>query len=445
MSHGSMPPYIHGEYRGGRNDVRPSRPMGRSLERTADYTLGHAGRQIRLGPVAFWTTVGALVVMAIWSIVTGTYFAFRDDVLTRLISRQAEMQYAYEDRIAELRSQVDRLASRQLLDQEQYEQKLDGLVRRQSLLESRAATLLTLPDPTTTGSIKSPPRVPTPAQIDRPILKPSPINDTIILTAPPDREARRESRPPGANYGVALPVGGIEAALARLQTSLDRVETSQMAVLNSIEETYDSKASRIRRVLLDLGLELGKATGKMPSSPVGGPFVPIKLRSEAGAFERQLFRINTARIQVDRLTRTLAVVPVRKPMPGEIDTTSGFGMRIDPFLRMPAMHTGLDFRGEPGEPIRVTAGGTVTHSGWSGGYGKMVEIDHGNGLATRYGHLSWIDVEMGQAVRIGQIVGRLGSTGRSTGPHLHYETRVDGEAVDPQRFLRAGLRLGGVL
>ena len=75
----------------------------------------------------------------------------------------------------------------------------------------------------------------------------------------------------------------------------------------------------------------------------------------------------------------------------------------------------------------------------------MVEIDHGNGLATRYGHLSSIDVEMGQAVRIGQIVGRLGSTGRSTGPHLHYETRVDGEAVDPQRFLRAGLRLGGVL
>ena len=370
MSHGSIPPYIHGEYRGGRNDVRPSRPMGRSLERTADYTLGHAGRQIRLGPVAFWTTVGALVVMAIWSIVTGTYFAFRDDVLTRLISRQAEMQYAYEDRIAELRSQVDRLASRQLLDQEQYEQKLDGLVRRQSLLES-----------------------------------------------PPDREARRESRPPGANYGVALPVGGIEAALARLQTSLDRVETSQMAVLNSIEETYDSKASRIRRVLLDLGLELGKATGKMPSSPVGGPFVPIKLRSEAGAFERQLFRINTARIQVDRLTRTLAVVPVRKPMPGEIDTTSGFGMRIDPFLRMPAMHTGLDFRGEPGEPIRVTAGGTVTHSGWSGGYGKMVEIDHGNGLATRYAHLSAIDVDVGEKVRIGQTIGKLGSTGRSTGPH----------------------------
>ena len=83
----------------------------------------------------------------------------------------------------------------------------------------------------------------------------------------------------------------------------------------------------------------------------------------------------------------------------------------------------------------------MTHAGWNGGYGKMVEIDHGNGLATRYAHLSAVEVRVGDKVRIGQTVGLLGSTGRSTGPHLHYETRVDGEAVDPQKFLRAGVRL----
>jgi murein DD-endopeptidase MepM/ murein hydrolase activator NlpD len=81
----------------------------------------------------------------------------------------------------------------------------------------------------------------------------------------------------------------------------------------------------------------------------------------------------------------------------------------------------------------------------NGGYGKMVEVDHGNGFATRYAHLSAIDVEVGQQVKIGQTVGRVGSTGRSTGPHLHYETRVDGDPVDPQKFLRAGVRLSGVL
>jgi murein DD-endopeptidase MepM/ murein hydrolase activator NlpD len=197
-------------------------------------------------------------------------------------------------------------------------------------------------------------------------------------------------------------------------------------------------------VLGEIGVDLGKLPLAQPRA-MGGPFVPAKMTAENVGFERQLLRISTARSQVDRLARALTAVPVRKPVPGEIDTTSGFGMRVDPFLHIPAMHTGLDFRGETGEAIRATAAGTVTHTGWSGGYGKMVEIDHGNGLSTRYGHLAAIEVEAGQSVRSGQIVGRMGSTGRSTGPHLHYETRVDGEAVDPQRFLRAGLRLAGVI
>jgi murein DD-endopeptidase MepM/ murein hydrolase activator NlpD len=107
------------------------------------------------------------------------------------------------------------------------------------------------------------------------------------------------------------------------------------------------------------------------------------------------------------------------------------------------MHTGLDFRGDTGEPIHATAAGTVVSAGWSGGYGKMVEIDHGNGLSTRYGHLSEIDVNVGDDIRIGQVIARMGSTGRSTGPHLHYETRIDGDPVDPERFLRAGAKLSG--
>ena len=105
------------------------------------YTLTHAGHQIRIGPVAFWIVVGALVVMGVWSIATGTYFAFRENVLTRLIGRQAEMQFAYEDRIAELRAQVDRVMSRQLLDQEQFEQKLNTLLQRQTTLEQRTKAL----------------------------------------------------------------------------------------------------------------------------------------------------------------------------------------------------------------------------------------------------------------------------------------------------------------
>jgi murein DD-endopeptidase MepM/ murein hydrolase activator NlpD len=156
-------------------------------------------------------------------------------------------------------------------------------------------------------------------------------------------------------------------------------------------------------------------------------------------------RIKLARANVDRLTRTLSALPVRKPLAGDLDVASGFGVRSDPFTRSAAMHTGLDFQSESGAPVRATASGTVTVAGWSGGYGKVVDIDHDNGYLTRYGHLSSIDVKVGQSVKHGQIVGRVGSTGRSTGPHLHYETRVRGEAVDPDKFLRAGSKLDGHL
>ncbi|MCJ9735166.1 M23 family peptidase, partial [Bradyrhizobium sp. PRIMUS42] len=115
------------------------------------YTIVHAGKQVRFGPVVFWIVVGTVVLLGLWSAATATYFAFRDDVLTRLIARQAEMQYAYEDRIAELRAKVDRTTSRQLLDQEQFDQKLDQIMKRQTALESRATALGAMPD--VTGSI----------------------------------------------------------------------------------------------------------------------------------------------------------------------------------------------------------------------------------------------------------------------------------------------------
>src|SRR5262249_10338296 len=194
-------------------------------------------------------------------------------------------------------------------------------------------------------------------------------------------------------------------------------------------------------VINDLGLDMAQLEAATPRTAVGGPFVPVKLSTDASAFERQLYRINITRVQVEKLNRTLALVPYRKPVIGEVEFTSGFGVRSDPFLGRPAMHTGLDFRASTGDPVRATANGKVAASGWQGGYGRMVEIDHGNGLSTRYGHLSEINVKVGDTVKIGQVIGEVGSTGRSTGPHLHYETRIDGDAVDPQKFLRAGVRL----
>jgi murein DD-endopeptidase MepM/ murein hydrolase activator NlpD len=409
------------------------------------YAIVHAGKQVRFGPVVFWIVVGTVVVLGMWSAATATYFAFRDDVLTRLIARQAEMQYAYEDRIAELRSKVDRTTSRQLLDQEQFDQKLDQIMKRQTALESRATALGAIPDTAATGSIRPQTRTGAaeqPAATGTP--KPSPISDTVIFVAPPDREARLESRAPvtaKAQPNQFAKVQGFDNVLVRLQTSLDSVERRQMAALSAAEDGMESRVRRMRGVFTDLGLDMAQLEAATPRAGVGGPFVPVKLPADPTPFDRQLYRINTTRAQIERLNRTLALVPYRKPVIGEVEFTSGFGVRSDPFLGRPAMHTGLDFRAQMGDPVRATANGKVASSGWAGGYGRMVEIDHGNGLSTRYGHLSEINVKVGDIIKIGQVIGAVGSTGRSTGPHLHYETRIDGDAVDPQKFLRAGVRL----
>src|SRR6476660_5602188 len=409
------------------------------------YTIVHHGKQVRLGPVVFWIVVGTVVLLGLWSAATATYFAFRDDVLTRLIARQAEMQYAYEDRIAELRAKVDRTTSRQLLDQEQFDQKLEQIMRRQTALESRATALGTIPDVSVTGSIRTPSRGPTASDAAPSATpKPSPISDTVIFVAPPDREARLESRAPivtDSQPNQFAKIRGVDNVLVRLQTSLDKVESRQLAALSSVEDSMESRVRRMRGVFTDLGLDMPQLEAATPRSGTGGPYVPVRLPPNAGAFERQIYRINVTRAQVERLGRTLALVPYRKPVIGEVEFTSGFGVRNDPLLGRPGMHTGLDFRAATGDPVRATANGKVVSSGWTGGYGRMIEVDHGNGLSTRYGHLSEINVKVGEIVKIGQVIGLVGSTGRSTGPHLHYETRIDGEAVDPQKFLRAGVRL----
>ncbi len=409
-------------------------------QRGRDYTFGHAGRQLRLKPIAFWIAVGTLVIMAVWTVTTATYFAFRDDVLTRLIARQANLQFGYEDRIAELRAQIDRISSRQLLDQELYEQKLEQMLQRQAMLESRSSAVGGLPDTTVTGSIKPGRKGSEPSRAPH---KPAPISDKGAFLLQSDQSTLLDQP-------LRLPAragGTIDTKLARLQASLDRVEHGQGLSLSSIEEELDYKARRIRGVLADLGYEKAKDPKDAPVrvAGIGGPFIPAKPAADAVSFDRHISRVRLARANVERLTRTLSTLPVRKPLSGELDVVSGFGVRTDPFTRSAAMHTGLDFHSEIGAPVRVTANGTVTTAGWSGGYGKVVDVDHGNGYLTRYGHLSAIDVKVGQTVQTGQTIGRVGSTGRSTGPHLHYETRIGKEAVDPDKFLRAGAKLEGHL
>jgi murein DD-endopeptidase MepM/ murein hydrolase activator NlpD len=164
---------------------------------------------------------------------------------------------------------------------------------------------------------------------------------------------------------------------------------------------------------------------------VGGPLEPV---GGADSTFKQLF--NSWK-KLDSIAHGAIAVPSDKPVKTAA-FTSGYGVRSDPFRGSAAMHAGIDLAGPTGTPIYATADGTVSAAGWnSGGYGNLVKIDHGRGIETRYGHMSAILVSAGQHVVRGQQIGRMGSTGRSTGSHLHYEVRIDNRAVNPIPFMKS--------
>ena len=174
---------------------------------------------------------------------------------------------------------------------------------------------------------------------------------------------------------------------------------------------------------------------------VGGPLLPV----EAGLqFEARVRELGEALDKLETVKAAARAMPVHNPAPGQA-VSSSFGVRRDPLLRTPAMHAGIDFRATSGTAVRAAGAGTVVRAGWAGGYGRMVEVEHGNGLTTRYAHMSRIRVARGDKVETGDVVGEVGSTGRSTGPHLHYEVRRDGVPVDPLRFLKAGRKIAELL
>ncbi len=246
--------------------------------------------------------------------------------------------------------------------------------------------------------------------------------------------------------------------LSRMTATLDQIETDQNRIMAKLQAPLSSEMARFKTALAEAGLsadrlplrrsysaddqKIREAIPKAAArAAVGGPCVTLKLETEAAAFEREAVSLQEAILAVEHLRRAISSVPLRQPLAGDPEVTSGFGARIDPFLGRPAMHTGIDLHEDYGTDVHATAAGKVTSAGPDGGYGNMVEVDHGNGLATRYAHLSAITVTEGQTIQAGATVGRIGATGRATGPHLHYETRIDGEPVDPIRFLKAGARL----
>ncbi len=213
---------------------------------------------------------------------------------------------------------------------------------------------------------------------------------------------------------------------------------NQLAMASQLQRNLDARYSETANTLARYGFVPTRISGE--NAGMGGPFEPAPPETQTAAVngkaDPQFRALFDSWKRLDQLQTGMVAIPSQKPVGSEIQFTSSFGVRSDPFSGQRAMHAGVDIAGPLGTPIYATADALVGRTGWVGGYGNLVELEHGRGIQTRYGHLSQIMVAPGTRIKRGQLIALMGSTGRSTGNHLHYEVRIDGKAVSPIPFLQ---------
>jgi len=235
-------------------------------------------------------------------------------------------------------------------------------------------------------------------------------------------------------------------ALRRIAAQTERVKqlgNSENRVLASLDRSIDARIGDVQSVFRRVGMTEQTLQRQERAGGVGGPVVSlasVRLRGVADSRFTAVYEDALAHSSLlDALSTELHHVPLTTPVHGaQFEFTSGFGPRVDPFTGRVAFHPGVDFAGPWGSTVAATAPGVVVWAGARGGYGNMVEIDHGYGFHTRYGHLSSILVSAGTRVEEGTPIGKMGSTGRSTGPHVHYEVWMADSVRDPGTFIEAG-------
>ena len=214
---------------------------------------------------------------------------------------------------------------------------------------------------------------------------------------------------------------------------LARVEARQIRFAEKMTKVAQARTLKAEAAIRQFGLNPA-VLARQARNAQGGLYEPFFGKSKKDVRDPRFLKLAVALSRMDAMERALAAIPTAMPATSMM-LSSGFGYRSDPFTGGGAMHAGLDFKGPVGTPILAAAEGKVVLAGFHGGYGNMIEIRHANGLVTRYAHLSGLNVRSGQMVERGVQIGRMGSTGRSTGSHLHFEVRQNGQAINPRKFL----------
>jgi murein DD-endopeptidase MepM/ murein hydrolase activator NlpD len=430
------------------------------------------------GPTLQATLSGLALIFLGWVAFASVNVIFKDRIIASKDRRYQQMQSAYENRVADLQLSYDELNGALVTAEDRFKAIADELESKQDtvshLLQRKqavdaiidsmgdrnpAATVkardsdIILRAPGTgmssdsvSGDIDSGVRIVLPQGAAALPTAPQPqsahpnkasfLDDTVsrfaaIFLHPAERSAYR---PPPNEPALRI--------LAFQTARIARLGNAETALLVGVDTEIGSRIAGVQAVLRRVGVD-PNGLERQASDGEGGPLIPIQAVhidgiSDSG-FTAAYAGASAHVKELDTLLGALQHVPLTTPVHGaQFELTSDFGPRVDPFTRHIAFHPGLDFGGPWGAVVCATAPGTVVWAGQRGGYGNMVEIDHGYGFHTRYAHLSAVLVKVGAVLSKGAPVGKLGSTGRSTGPHVHYEVWLADTVRDPSRFIEAG-------
>lgn len=389
----------------------PVKPFGK----TPASPPKSASRLLSIRPAVFYAGFAGL---AATNVLTLVGFLMAPDIGRLFSDQNGSVFTAYEDRIAQLRLEVDRLQSRHYAQTGDINLQLQELAQTQEVLVEQHQYVKQLAEKAAALGI------------DSGTVAPKAADDANQDLTPP----------PGA---PAATDGDAGAQIAAAAQSVSQMMDESRLALATLSDEASAKTDQIVGTLATVGIK-----PRLPdpdANAEGGPLLPpvdgvesTSLIDEANSVAAALDRFKAA-------SDAAALAPIHRPVATLTRISSIFGNRKDPFTGRLAFHSGIDFAAPQGTTVLSAGAGTVSFVGQISGYGNVVEVTHPGGLITRYGHLSAFLVKQGDAVSTGSPIARVGSTGRSTGPHLHFEVRRSDNAVDPARYLNAGKILQKVM
>lgn len=426
------------------------------------------------------TMAGLSLIFLGWVAFATVNVVFKDRIIVAKDHRFQEMQSAYENRVSDLQTSYDELNGALVAAEDRFKASADQLHTQQNIIMKFIArkgqvdqTLQVLANGSAPPPASPKPANPAPLPVagagdndsDSDSVSQPAMSVMPDSLAPP--EAPKPTRASFLDLGRAvgrlsgLLFGGPKAAPAAISPEMLirhpglrtlALETGRVAqigvaesqLLTATEQRLAERAQTLQEVIRRTGIDSSQYARRFSDTEgVGGPDIPLQAVEIEGisdsTFKNAYLSASSMLEHMNSLLSALRHVPLTTPVHGPaFNRTSGFGARIDPFTGRSSFHPGVDFAGPYGSTVTATAPGTVVWAGARGGYGNLVEIDHGYGIRTRYGHLAAVLVHPGAVVAQGSPIGKLGSTGRSTGPHVHYEVWYDNIVRNPGNFIEAG-------